>query len=89
LLELITGRNSGEIVSGIPGVVDLTDWVRFLAEQDRSSQCFDRFLVEKHNGEKHSKILDEMLKVALRCILPASDRPDMKTVSDDLSAIIR
>ncbi|XP_047164803.1 probable inactive receptor kinase At5g10020 [Vigna umbellata] len=89
LLELVTGRNSGEIVSGIPGVVDLTDWVRFLAEQERWSQCFDRFLlVEKHNGEKPSKVLDEMLKVALRCILPASDRPNMKTVSDDLSAII-
>ncbi|XP_068487589.1 probable inactive receptor kinase At5g10020 isoform X2 [Phaseolus vulgaris] len=87
LLELLTGRNSGEIVSGIPGVVDLTDWVRFLAEQDRSSQCFDRSLVDKHNGEKSSKVLDDMLKVALRCILPASDRPDMKTVFDDLSTI--
>ncbi|XP_020207430.1 probable inactive receptor kinase At5g10020 isoform X2 [Cajanus cajan] len=88
LLELLTGRNSGEIVSGIPGVVDLTDWVRFLAEQDRSSHCFDRSLVDKHNGERASRILDEMLKVALRCILPASDRPDMKTVFDDLTTII-
>ncbi|CAJ1971182.1 unnamed protein product [Sphenostylis stenocarpa] len=87
LLELLTGRNSGEIVSGIPGVVDLTDWVRFLAEQDRSSQCFDWSLVDKRNGERTSKILDDMLKVALRCILPASDRPDMKTVFDDLSTI--
>ncbi|RDX77836.1 putative inactive receptor kinase, partial [Mucuna pruriens] len=87
LLELLTGRNSGKIVSGIPGVVDLTDWVRFLAEQERSSQCFDRSLVEKHNGERASRILDDMLKVALRCILPASDRPDMKTVFDDLSTI--
>jgi len=87
LLELLTGRNSGEIVSGIPGVVDLTDWVRFLAEQDRSSQCFDRSLVDRHNGERPSKILDDMLKVALRCILPASDRPDMKTIFDDLSTI--
>jgi hypothetical protein len=32
-------------------------------------------------------ILDNMLKVALRCILPASERPDMKTVFDDLSTI--
>ncbi|KAH1211659.1 putative inactive receptor kinase [Glycine max] len=87
LLELLTGRNSGEIVSGIPGVVDLTDWVRFLAEQDRSNQCFDRSIMDRHNGERQSKILDEMLKVALRCILPASDRPDMKTVFGDLSTI--
>ena len=87
LLELLTGRNSGEIVSGIPGVVDLIDWVRFLAEQNRSSQCFDRSLVDKNNGERPSKILDDMLKVALRCILPASDRPDLKTVFGDLSTI--
>ncbi|KAK7300319.1 hypothetical protein RJT34_11162 [Clitoria ternatea] len=87
LLELLTGRNSGEIVSGITGVVDLTDWVRFLAEQDRSSQCFDRSIVDKNNGERPCRVLDEMLKVALRCTLPASERPDMKTVFDDLSAI--
>lgn len=88
LLELLTGRNSGEIVSGIQGVVDLTDWVRFLAEENRSSQCFDRFLMDKqHSGERPSIILDEMLKVALRCILPASERPDMKTVYEDLSTI--
>ncbi|KAJ1432127.1 Serine-threonine/tyrosine-protein kinase, catalytic domain [Sesbania bispinosa] len=88
LLELLTGRNSGEIVCGIPRVVDLTDWVRFLAEHDRSSQCFDRSLLDKNNGsERSSRILDDMLKVALRCILPASERPDMKTVFDDLSTI--
>ncbi|XP_061352031.1 probable inactive receptor kinase At5g10020 [Gastrolobium bilobum] len=87
LLELLTGRNPGEIISGIPGVVELTEWVMFLAEQDRSSQCFDKFLVEKHNGEGSSRILDEMLKVALRCTLSASERPDMKTVFDDLSTI--
>lgn len=88
LLELLTGRGSGEIVSGIPGVVDITDWVRFLAEQGCSSQCFDKSLVDKNNGERtESKILDDMLKVALRCILPASERPDMKTVFDDLTTI--
>ena len=87
LLELLTGRNSGEIVSGIPGVVDLTDWVRFLADENRSSQCFERSLVDKNSGERSSRILDDMLKVALRCILPASERPDMEQVFDDLSSI--
>ncbi|KAI4305839.1 hypothetical protein L6164_029181 [Bauhinia variegata] len=87
LLELLTGRTSGEIVSGIPGVVDLTDWIRFLAERNRSGECFDRLLLDKHRGERPARVLDDMLKVALRCILPAPERPDMKTVFEDLSII--
>jgi serine/threonine protein kinase len=87
LLELLSGRKSGEIVYGISGVVELTEWVRFLAEQGRSNQCFEKSLVENHHGDGPFMILDNMLKVALRCILPASERPDMKTVFDDLSTI--
>ncbi|KAE9614912.1 hypothetical protein Lal_00036161 [Lupinus albus] len=88
LLELLTGRSPGETVSGIQGVIELTDWVRILAEENRSSQCFDRLLMDKHHiGERSSKILDDMLKVALKCTLPPSDRPDMNTVFEDLSTI--
>ncbi|OIW16260.1 hypothetical protein TanjilG_18975 [Lupinus angustifolius] len=88
LLELLTGRSPGEIVSGIQDTIELTDWVRFLAEENRSNQCFDRFLMDKHHsGERSSKILDDMLKVALKCTFPPSDRPDMNTVFEDLSAI--
>jgi hypothetical protein len=35
---------------------------------------------------KAPRVLDEMLQVA-RCILPASERPDMKTVFEDLSTV--
>ncbi|MED6168345.1 hypothetical protein PIB30_010674 [Stylosanthes scabra] len=87
LLELITGQKSGEILSEIPGAVDLTDWVRFLASENHLNECFDRFLVEQESSERQTRILDEMLKVALRCTLPASERPDMETVFDDLSLI--
>ncbi|OIW04158.1 hypothetical protein TanjilG_00718 [Lupinus angustifolius] len=88
LLELLTGRNSVEIVSGVAGVIELTDWVRFLAEKNNYSQCFDRFLMDKqHCDERSCRILDDMLKVALRCILPPSDRPDMSTIFEDLSTI--
>lgn len=88
LLELLTGKSSGEIVSGIPGVVDLTDWVRFLAEENRSFECLDRLILEKHNMQHSSRVLDGLLQVALRCILPASERPDIKTVFEDLSRIV-
>lgn len=82
LLELLTGRNSGD-------TVDLADWVMFLAEENRASECFDKLLLDKHSGggERPVRALDDMLKVALRCILPASERPDMKSVFQDLSTI--
>ncbi|KAL9391042.1 hypothetical protein Peur_014962 [Populus x canadensis] len=86
LLELLTGKCSWEIVSADPGVVDLTDWVRLLSEENRSSECFDKLLMDTPNAEA-PRVLDEMLQVALRCILPASERPDMKTVFEDLSTV--
>ena len=81
LLELLTGRSSAEIVSGNSGVVDLTEWVTSLAAENHSIECFDKLILGAQN-------LDDMLLVALRCILPASDRPDMKTVFEDLSSIV-
>lgn len=89
LLELLTGKSSGEIVSGIPGVVDLTDWVRLLARENRSVECFDRLILDGHKVEHPPRVLDHMLHVALRCILPAPERPDMKTVFEDLSGVMQ
>jgi serine/threonine protein kinase len=86
LLELLTGKGSPEIVSADPGVVDLTDWERLLSEENRSGECFDKLLMDTPNV-KAPRVLDEMLQVALRCILPASERPDMKTVFEDLSTV--
>ncbi|XVF46388.1 hypothetical protein PTKIN_Ptkin03bG0022800 [Pterospermum kingtungense] len=87
LMELVTGKSSGEIVSGSTGVVDLTDWVRFLAAENRAGNCFDPTILERNNGERTYRTLDAMLHVALRCILPAQERPDMKSVHEDLSQI--
>ncbi|XP_021892602.1 probable inactive receptor kinase At5g10020 [Carica papaya] len=87
LLELLTGKSPGEILSGDPGIVDLTDWVRLLAGESRSIECFDRMLVDRHSEHHPPRILNEMLQVALRCILSASERPDMKSVFEDLSQI--
>lgn len=87
LLELLTGKSSGEIVSADPRVVDLKDWVRLLSEEHRSSECFDKLLLAGINVEA-PRVLDEILQVALKCILPASERPDMKTVFEDLSMVV-
>ncbi|CAK7329176.1 unnamed protein product [Dovyalis caffra] len=86
LLELLTGKSSLDIVSADQGVVDLTDWVKLLSEGNRSSECFDKLLVDTPNVEA-PRVLDEILQVALKCILPASERPDMKTVFEDLSTV--
>ncbi|KAJ6369014.1 hypothetical protein OIU78_001396 [Salix suchowensis] len=86
LLELLTGKCSWEIVSADSGVVDLTDWVRLLSEENRSSECFHKLLMATPTAEA-PRVLNEMLQVALRCILTASERPDMKTVFEDLSTI--
>ncbi|KAJ4817083.1 Leucine-rich repeat protein kinase family protein [Rhynchospora pubera] len=88
LLELVTGRIAGEIVSATPGVVDLIDWVRLLVGENCASECFDKCLLEI-SGESESthKLLDDMLRVALRCIRSAAERPEIRTVYDDLSAM--
>ncbi|KAA3489572.1 putative inactive receptor kinase [Gossypium australe] len=88
LMELLTGKSSGEIVSGSTGMVDLTDWVRLLASENRADDCFDPMILERDNMEQTHRTLDAMLQVALRCILPAQERPDMKSVYEDLSVIV-
>ncbi|XP_077241508.1 leucine-rich repeat protein kinase family protein isoform X2 [Tasmannia lanceolata] len=88
LLELLTGKSAGEIVSGNTGVVDLTDWVRLLASENRSIECFDRLIPGVDSVEGPPKGLQDMLHVSLRCILPASERPDIRTIFEDLSSIV-
>ncbi|CDP19131.1 unnamed protein product [Coffea canephora] len=86
LLELLTGRNSAEIVRESNEMVDLTEWVRLLVMENRSTECFDKSIFSTQ--ERPLKVLDSMLQVALRCILPADERPDMKMILEDLSSII-
>lgn len=89
LLELLTGRSSGEIVCGIPGVVDLTDWVRYLAQENRFDECIDRTIMDLDGDEKPPKQLEDLLQMALRCTLSAAERPDMKTVYEELLVIVQ
>ena len=87
LLELLTGKSSSEMVSsGTHGAVELTEWVRLLASEDRSIECFDSTILKMEGGLP--KGLLDVLQVALRCILPASERPDMRTIFEDLSLIV-
>lgn len=82
LLEILTGKNAGEIVSGNPGVVDLTDWVRLLYREKRTYECYDRVI-----KNVNTNAMESMLSVALRCIRSASERPEIRTIYEDLSSI--
>ena len=88
LLELLTGKGSGEIVSGNTGVVDLTEWVRWLAAENRWRECFERLIPGMQSVDHPPRGMHEMLQVALKCILPASERPDMRTVYEEISSVV-
>ncbi|KAF0909711.1 hypothetical protein E2562_000047 [Oryza meyeriana var. granulata] len=87
LLELLTGKIAGEIVCVNDGVVDLTDWVRMLAREERVSECYDRRIVETQGSGGTPKALEDMLRIAIRCIRSASERPEIRTVFEDLTAL--
>ncbi|KAL1569589.1 putative inactive receptor kinase [Salvia divinorum] len=84
LMELLTRRSAGDIISGQSGAVDLTDWVRLCDQEGRGMDCIDRDIV---GGEEHTKAMDDMLAVSLRCILSVNERPNIRQVLDDLCAI--
>ncbi|KAG6489588.1 hypothetical protein ZIOFF_050863 [Zingiber officinale] len=75
LLELLTGRCAGDVVSGEEGGVDLTDWVRLRVAEGRGSDCFDPTMATEMPNPVTSKGMKEMLGIALRCIRPLSERP--------------
>lgn len=87
LLELLTGKCAGDVVSGEDGGVDLTDWVRLRVGQGRESDCFDSALTPEMRNPTSDKGMKEVMSIALRCIRPVSQRPGIKTVYEDLSSV--
>lgn len=88
LMEILTGKSAGDIISANSGVVDLTDWVRLLATEGRAVDCFDRNLFSSHGDQEPPKGMDDVLAIALKCIRSASERPTIRTVFEDLTAIV-
>lgn len=84
LMELLTRRSAGDIISGQSGAVDLTDWVRLCDQEGRGMDCIDRDIAA---GEEPSKAMDDLLAISIRCILPVNERPNIKQVYDDLCSI--
>lgn len=84
LMELLTRRSAGDIISGQSSAVDLTDWVRLCDQEGRGMDCIDRDIA---GGEEPSKAMDELLAVSLRCILPVNERPNIRQVFEDICSI--
>ncbi|CAI9783489.1 unnamed protein product [Fraxinus pennsylvanica] len=87
LLELLTGKCAGDVVSSEDGGVDLTDWIRLRVAEGRGSDCFDVTLTSEMSVPAVEKGMNEVLGIALRCIRAVSVRPGIKTVYEDLSSI--
>ncbi|XP_074562931.1 putative inactive receptor kinase At5g10020 [Curcuma longa] len=84
LMEMLTRRSAGDIISGQTGAVDLTDWVQMCNREGRGADCFDRDI---SGLEEAPRVMDELLAVSLQCILPVNERPNIRTVFQDLCAI--
>ncbi|KAJ9691215.1 hypothetical protein PVL29_013406 [Vitis rotundifolia] len=87
LLELLTGKCAGDVVSGEEGGVDLTDWVRLRVAEGRGVDCLDAALAPEMGNPAAEKGVKEVLGIALRCIRSVSERPGIKTIYEDLSSI--
>ncbi|KAL0709292.1 hypothetical protein Bca4012_016270 [Brassica carinata] len=84
LMELLTRRSAGDIISGQSGAVDLTDWVRLCDQEGRRMDCIDRDIA---GGEEFSKAMDDALAVAIMCIVSVNERPNIRQVLDQLTSI--
>ncbi|KAG8388877.1 hypothetical protein BUALT_Bualt02G0170900 [Buddleja alternifolia] len=88
LLELLTGRSSSDILPMNNEVVELSEWVSLMAAEKRAVECFDLEILGPLSRETVVKGLDALLDIALKCILPADERPDMKMILEDLSSVV-
>ncbi|CAF2353680.1 unnamed protein product [Brassica napus] len=84
LMELLTRRSAGDIISGQSGAVDLTDWVRLCDQEGRRMDCIDRDIA---GGEEFSKTMEDALAIAIKCIASVNERPNIRQVLDLLSSL--
>ncbi|KAL9159315.1 hypothetical protein ABFS82_08G125600 [Erythranthe guttata] len=88
LLELITGKCAGDVVSGEEGGVDLTEWVRLRVCEGRGIlNCLDNVVAREMGNPAVEKGVKDVFGIGLRCVCCVSERPGIKTVYEDLSSV--
>ncbi|KAK1548103.1 hypothetical protein Q3G72_001695 [Acer saccharum] len=75
LLELLTGKCAGDVISGEGGGVDLTDFMRLKVAEGHASDSFDGALTAEVGNPAAEKGMKEVLGIALRCLRSVSERP--------------
>ncbi|KAI5069510.1 hypothetical protein GOP47_0015811 [Adiantum capillus-veneris] len=84
ILELLSGRGAGDIVSGQSEAVDLTDWVRLQANEKRAFECLDPLL--RMESAPHG--MEQVVGLALRCIsTQGSQRPSMSVIYEEIASL--
>lgn len=84
LLELVTGKSAGSIMSANSGAVDLLEWVRLVVKEMRPVDCFDIEIVGLHRENEPPRSMHEVLTIALSCMTPQGTRPTVKCIHDQL-----
>ncbi|CAM6089550.1 unnamed protein product [Calypogeia fissa] len=87
LMELITGKSAGDIVSASTGIVDLPDWVKVVANEGHAIDCYDTALVGVDRDLEPPNGIEKVLALSLSCAAPQSSRPSMRVVHEGLAAI--
>lgn len=87
LLELVTGKSAGNIMSANSGAVDLLEWVRLVVNEKRPVDCFDTEIVGLHREKEPPGSMHEVLTIALSCMAPQGMRPTVKCIHDQLVAL--
>lgn len=87
LLELLTGKCAGDVISTEQGNVDFIDWVKVQVSGGHGSEWFDTSLKQEMTNPITDKGTKEVLGIALRCIRSVSERPGIKIIYEELSSI--
>ncbi|KMZ57441.1 hypothetical protein ZOSMA_85G00030 [Zostera marina] len=87
IMEILTRKRAGDIISGEPDAVDLVDWVKKYAESNNSKARMEFFDADISNSADALSVMKKLLDLSLQCILPVNERPDIRCIARDLSSI--
>ncbi|KAH7565868.1 hypothetical protein JRO89_XS08G0028300 [Xanthoceras sorbifolium] len=68
LMELLTRRSAGDIISGQSGAVDLTDWIAILCVLNRLIRYFQSLGLRKMRAPVLPRVSEKKLNIAVLCI---------------------
>ncbi|MBA0855615.1 hypothetical protein Goshw_016445 [Gossypium schwendimanii] len=77
-------RCAGDVILGEEEGIELIIWVRLKVVEGSCSSCFDSALAQEIGDPSVKKGMKEVLEIGLRSVRSLSERPDIKTIYEDL-----